>query len=70
LLLKLSILFAQDALDVRKEICYIFANIAQLGDPNTVFQTYVKCHVLEEYVVLIMQNEDVKCIEFALHGLY
>jgi hypothetical protein len=44
--------------------------MGQLGEVRAVFETYVKCHVLEEYVVLIMQDQDSKCIEYALNGLY
>jgi hypothetical protein len=68
--MRLAQLFLEDEFDVRREVCYVFANMAHLIDPATVYQVYVSCRVLEGLVIMVNQEEDVKAIEFGLHGLY
>lgn len=62
-------LFEQDGNDVRREICYIFSNMAHSGDPETIFRLYREANIIRYYVNLLAVEEP-KTIEVALECLF
>jgi len=69
LLVKISYLFFGDDLDVRREICFIFANMCRSSNPRPVFDLIAECHIIEGIVMMIDQDEDSRAIEVALQTL-
>jgi hypothetical protein len=69
-LLKLVLkLFETDGNDVRKEICYIFSNMAHSGDPLTIFNLYKATNIVR-YYLNILSVDDNKAVEVALECLF
>ena len=70
LLQKLSVLFVTGDSETKKEIAYILGNICSGGSPNEVFE-YVKTYSMLESLVLFLKTEnDGKCLEGGLFGLF
>ena len=63
-------LLKHDDYDVKKEVCFIFTNMCHLGDINSVFQTVVDYHILEDIAMMILQDDDVKAIEISLNTIF
>ena len=70
LLRKVSTLFLNDDLLVRKEICYVFSNMSQLGDRERVMEVYREHEVIEGVVYMICQDQNHNCIEVGLQALF
>lgn len=62
-------LFETDGNDVKREICYIFSNMAHSGDPEAIFNLYRSASLVRYYVNLFTV-EDNKTIEVALECLF
>jgi hypothetical protein len=62
-------LFEQDGNDVKREICYIFSNMAHSGDPDLIFSIYRQAGIIRYYVNLLTV-EDSKTVEVALECLF
>lgn len=62
-------LFETDGNDVKREICYIFSNLAHSGDPVQIFNLYKATNIVR-YYLNILSSEDNKAVEVALECLF
>ena len=62
-------LFDMDGNDVKREICYIFSNMAHSGDPESIFALYRTTNIIRYYVNLLSVDDN-KSIEVALECLF
>jgi hypothetical protein len=53
---KLEVMLFNDSFDIRREICYIFANMCHLGHPEQVFAAIKQYQVISGVVVMISQD--------------
>lgn len=70
LLNKLIVLFQVDTPQVKKEICYIIGNICHCGQPESIFKLLNEFPFLEYLMQFLMTEEDGKCLEGGLTGLF
>jgi hypothetical protein len=54
---------------VKREICYIFSNLAHSGDPLQIFNLYKATNIMR-YYVNILSSDDFKVVEVALECLF
>ena len=66
---KVLSLFETDSNDVKREICYIFSNMAHAGDQQLIYNIYREANLIRYYVNLLTAEEP-KTIEVALECLY
>lgn len=69
LLKKVLNLFDEDATDVKREICYIFSNMAHAGEPQHIFNLYRETNILRYYINLLGAEEK-KSVEVSLECLF
>lgn len=70
LLYRVALLFTHDHSDIKKEICYIFANMCHLGEVQSVFNVIMELKVLDTLVSFVMHEQDVRVLEIALIALF
>ena len=70
LFLKLGAMFWGDEIDIRKEICFIFRNMGQVGERQLVLEVIQSLNIIEGVVNLIVQDEDANAIEVGLKCLF
>lgn len=58
-----------DGNDVRREICYIFSNMAHSGDPEIIFHLYRTTGIIRYYINLLTIDDN-KTVEVALECLF
>lgn len=69
LIKKILKLFETDCNDVKREICYVFSNLAHTGQPEIIFQLYINCDIIRYYVNLLT-NDEARSVEVALECLF
>lgn len=62
-------LFERDSNEVKREICYIFSNMINMGDKNTIFELFMQEKIIEYYARLLLDNTDVKTLEIVIETL-
>lgn len=68
--MKLGAMFWGDEIDIRKEICFIFRNMGQVGEKQLVLEVVQTLNITEGVVNLITQDEDANAIEVGLKCLF
>lgn len=61
-------LFSTDCSDVRREICYVFANLSKHGQPELVFNFYNQNNIIP-YYINCLDDPDIPTVEAALECL-
>ena len=69
LLMRMRSLLEEDLIEIKKELCFVFSNLAYGGPLDAVFQLYVKYDIIELYVK-ILNEEDDKAQEIALDCMH
>jgi hypothetical protein len=55
---KLLGLWEGDSVDVKKEICWIFSNITNSGNPAEVFNFYQNYEIIKFYINMLSSEDD------------
>ena len=70
LLAKVAVMFHQDDPIIRKEICYVFKNMAHNGEKESVLATILSLNVTESVVSMLGPESSAEGIEAGLQCLF